>query len=295
MNNFKKEGTMGEFIIITGLSGAGKSQALKILEDQGYSSVGNLPPALLEEFVKLYENGINKNNKVALIMNTRGSKMVEDLELMLKKLNEMNTEYKLLFMDASDEALIKRFKELRRPHPFDIDGSIIDGINFERNELHKIKKKADAIIDTSELTLAMLKEKMFTIFFSNMEIVERMSINIVSFGFKNGIPKDADLVFDVRFLTNPYYVEKLRPLTGNDKEVRDFVMSRNDSRIFLEKLEDMVEFLIPRYIKEGKAQLVIGIGCTGGQHRSVTIANCLYEYLLNKDYKVNLKHREQEK
>ncbi len=284
-----------EIILITGMSGAGKSQVLKILEDQGYNSVGNLPPALLEDFVNLYRSGKTEQDKVALIMNTRGSEMVEDLEVMLNKLKEMNLDYKLLFMDASDEVLIKRFKELRRPHPFDIDGSIIDGINFERRELHNIKKEADAIIDTSGLNLAMLKDKIFTIFFSDMETVERMSINVVSFGFKHGIPQDADLVFDVRFLTNPYYVEELRPLTGNDREVREFVMRRNDSRVFLEKLEDMVEFLIPRYIKEGKSQLVIAIGCTGGQHRSVTIANCLYEYLLNKDYKVNLKHREQEK
>ncbi|MDO5707029.1 MAG: RNase adapter RapZ [Andreesenia angusta] len=284
-----------KFILIVGLSGAGKSQALKVFEDQGYHSVGNLPPALLEDFINLYKNEKSDADKVALIMNSRGIKLVEELEKTLEKFKEMDVDYNILFMDASDEALIKRFKELRRPHPFDIDGNIVDGIKFERKELHNIKKEANAIIDTSDLNLAMLKEKIFTIFFSDMEKVERMSVNIVSFGFKYGIPKDADLVFDVRFLTNPYYVEELRPLTGNDKEVRDFVMMRNDSRVFLEKLEDMVEFLIPRYIKEGKSQLVIAIGCTGGQHRSVTIANCLYEYLLKNEYKVKLRHREQEK
>ena len=281
-----------KFVIVTGMSGAGKSQALRVFEDQGYNTVSNLPTTLLKGFVKLYENG---SENVALSINLRGTQLVEELEKAFKELDNFKIEYDVLFLDASDDVLLKRYKELRRPHPFNIDGSIVDGINFERRELHNIKKGSDYIIDTSDLTLGMLRERILNIFFEDMEVVERMSINIMSFGFKNGVPAEADLVFDARFLTNPYYIEKLRPLTGNDKEVREFVLRKNDSRIFLEKLEDMIEFLIPRYIKEGKSQLVIAIGCTGGQHRSVTIANCLYEYLLSREYKANLIHREQDK
>lgn len=284
-----------KFIIVTGMSGAGKSQALKVLEDQGYHTISNLPPTLLKGYVKLFNDENPETKNVALTLNIGGTELVETLTGTLKELDDMNIDYDILFLEASDEVLLKRYKELRRPHPFNIDGSIVDGINFERKELHSLKKDADFIIDTSDLTIGMLRERLLNIFFSDMDIVERMSINIMSFGFKNGVPPEADLVFDVRFLTNPYYIESLRPLTGNDKEVRDFVMSKNDSRIFLEKLEDMIEFLIPRYIKEGKSQLVIALGCTGGQHRSVTIANCLYEYLLSRDYKVNLIHREQER
>lgn len=281
-----------KFIIIAGLSGAGKSQALKVLEDQGFHSVGNLPPLLIKDFIRLSLNNRGQSGDVALVVNTRGTGTIEELEATLLELEQMEIHHQILFLDASDEVLIKRFKELRRPHPFNMHGSIVEGIEFERKALKSIRDKADYVVDTSNLTVGMLKDRILDIFLNTKE-TERLSINVMSFGFKKGIPRDADLVFDVRFLPNPFYIEELKELTGNDKPVSDYVLSFGDTRIFLEKLEDMLNFLIPRYTKEGKAQLIIGIGCTGGQHRSVTIANCLCEYLLGQDLKVKLTHREQ--
>lgn len=283
-----------KFVIITGLSGAGKSEVLKVLEDQGFYCIANLPPVLLKDFVELTMSKKSEFENVALLINTKESDAINKFFENIKDLSESDIDYEILFLEASDRVLTKRFKELRRPHPFSPDGGIVKGIELEREELKAVKSKANHIIDTSNMTLGKLKEEVTKIFLEGSKS-EKLSISVVSFGFKKGIPMDIDLLFDVRFLPNPYYIDELRPLTGNDSEVRDYVMGFEESRIFLEKLKGMVEYLIPYYIKEGKSQLVIGIGCTGGKHRSVTIANELHEYLVEKEYRVTVTHREQEK
>lgn len=283
-----------KFIIITGLSGAGKSEALKVLEDHGFYCMANLPPALLKDFIELCLNKKEDQENIALLVNTKEGNLVNELFNNLEELNKMNIDYEILFLEASDTVLVKRFKELRRPHPQNPNGRIIEGIEQERIALQKIKHRADHIIDTSNLNLGKLKEELTEIFIEGKSS-EKLSISIVSFGFKKGLPMDVDLLFDVRFLPNPYYIDELRPLTGNDREVRDYVMGFEESKAFLEKLKNMVEFLIPYYVKEGKSQLIIGIGCTGGKHRSVTIANELYEYLSAQNLRVMVNHREREK
>jgi RNase adapter protein RapZ len=283
-----------KFVIITGLSGAGKSEVLKVLEDQGFYCIANLPPVLLKDFVELTISKKSEFKNVALLVNTKEGDAIKEFFRNLEELNNMDINYETLFLEASDRVLTKRFKELRRPHPFNPNGGIIKGIELERKELEDIKKKADHIIDTSNMTLGKLKEEVTGIFLEGSNS-EKLSVSVVSFGFKKGIPMDIDLLFDVRFLPNPYYIDELRPLTGNDQEVREYVMGFEESQTFLEKLKNMVEYLIPYYIKEGKSQLIIGIGCTGGRHRSVTIANELYEYLSEKQFRVTVNHREQEK
>ncbi|KNF09146.1 hypothetical protein CLPU_4c01920 [Gottschalkia purinilytica] len=280
-----------KFIIITGLSGAGKSQSLKILEDSGFYCMGNLPPALLPDFAELYLQSKDKMSNVALVINTRKGNFLNDLFSSLDAIDKLGFEYKILFLEASDKILVKRFKELRRPHPLSLDGRILDGIEKEREVLDEVKKKADYIIDTSNFTIAMLKEEITRIFLEGKE-GKNLTISIVSFGFKKGIPLDADLVFDVRFLPNPFYIPELREFTGNDKEVRDYVMEWEQTKTFVNKLTDMIDFLIPFYIKEGKSQLVVAVGCTGGKHRSVTIANVLYEHLRDSGYRVIPNHRD---
>lgn len=273
-----------EFIIITGLSGAGRSQAVKVLEDSGFYCMDNLPPALLPDFADLCSQSKRKIGKVAVVVDIRGGKFFNDLFKSLDILKEQGFNYKILFLDASDEVLIKRFKELRRPHPLSSNGRIIEGIEKERKKLVQVQKKSDHIIDTSNFTLAMLKEEIKSIVIEGKK-TDNITISIVSFGFKRGIPLDADLVFDVRFLPNPYYIKELKEYTGNEKQVRDYVMNNEEAKVFAEKLIDMIDFLIPFYIKEGKTQLVIAIGCTGGKHRSVTLANVLYEYLKDNGHR----------
>ena len=230
-------------------------------------------------------------DKVVLGLDVRADKSFDNVEQVLAALKEKGYKYEILFMDASDEVLIKRYKETRRQHPVAPGGRVEDGIAKERKILAQIKKDADYVIDTSGLLTRVLKEELIRIFVKD-ENYNSLMISIMSFGFKNGIPADADLVFDVRFLPNPFYVESLKKLTGNDKPVRDYVMSFPEAEQFMEKLEDMISFLIPGYVKEGKNQLVIAIGCTGGQHRSVTIANALAERLRGGDYGINLYHRD---
>lgn len=280
-----------KFIIITGLSGAGKSQVVRVLEDIGYYCMDNLPPALLPDFADLCLYSKRNIDKVAVVADIRGGKFFNDLFKSLYDLEESGFEYKILFLDASDEVLIKRFKEQRRPHPLSVEGRIIDGIEEERQRVEEVKRKSDYIIDTSNLTTAMLKEEIKNIFLEGKKTVN-LTISIVSFGFKKGIPLDADLVFDVRFLPNPFYVPELRDFTGNDKAVKDYVLKWDQTKVFLEKLIDLIDFLIPHYIKEGKSQLVIAIGCTGGKHRSVTVANVLHEDLKQKGYRVIINHRD---
>lgn len=279
------------FVVVTGMSGGGKLTAVRFLEDMGYYCVDNLPVRLIDPFMELVSAPGSDVDKVVLGLDVRADKSFDNVEQVLAALKKKGYKYEILFMDASDEVLIKRYKETRRQHPVSPTGRVEDGIAQERKILEQIKKEADYVIDTSGLLTRVLKEELVKIFVKD-EKYNSLMISIMSFGFKNGIPADADLVFDVRFLPNPFYVESLKKLTGNDKPVRDYVMSFPEAGQFMEKLEDMISFLIPGYVKEGKNQLVIAIGCTGGQHRSVTIANALAEKLRGGDYGINLYHRD---
>lgn len=280
-----------EFVIITGMSGAGKSQAIKVLEDIGYYCMDNLPPALLPNFAELCKSSSMDVNKVAVVADIRGGIFFEDLFKSLEDLRDRGIDYRILFLDTSDDDLIKRFKEQRRPHPLTITGTIIDGILEERQRLEEVKKRSDYIIDTSNMKLGRLKEELLSIFLQG-NISHNLNINIMSFGYKYGLPQESDLVFDVRFLPNPFYIDELKNYTGNDKNVQDYVMSFDTTSVFLQKLMDMLKFLLPLYIKEGKSSLVISIGCTGGKHRSVTISNYLASMLTAGNYRVLLNHRD---
>ncbi len=279
------------FVIITGLSGAGKSQAVKYLEDFGYFCVDNLPPALIPKFVELCHQTKGKIEKIALVIDIRGGLFFDDLFASLEELEESLFNYEILFLDAGEEVLVKRYKETRRMHPLSGDGSISEGIMKEREKLQYLKQKATNIIDTTNLIPSQLKEELRNIYLEGNE-TNNLIINIVSFGFKRGIPLDADLVFDVRFLPNPFYIEGLKERTGQEEDVREYVMNSPVSIAFLEKLYDLIDFLIPCYIKEGKNQLVIAIGCTGGKHRSVTIAHALFHKLKESGERVIVNHRD---
>ena len=282
------------FVIVTGMSGAGRSTALKILEDMGYYCADNLPISLLPMFAQLM-NDNQDITKAAVGIDIRNGKELDKMDRQLEGMKAAGYEYEILFMDASDKTLVKRYKETRRQHPMAIDGRIESGLKEERSKLGFLKKEADYIIDTSQLLVRELIQNMDDIFRKNQEF-KNMMVTVLSFGFKNGIPSDADLVFDVRFLPNPYYVEELKSRTGNEKAVQDYVMNCDQAGIFLDKLSDMIQFLIPNYVVEGKNQLVVAIGCTGGKHRSVTIANKLYEILQkDREYKVKIEHRDIEK
>lgn len=279
-------------VIVTGMSGGGKRTAMKMLEDVGFYCVDNLPVSFIEKFVGLVSAPNNEISKVALGLDARANQSFEDVERILENLRKDGCKFEILFMDASDQVLLKRYKETRRVHPLAPEGRVEDGISREREILKAIKGKADYVIDSSSLLTRELKEELDRIFVQNKEYNSLM-INIVSFGFKNGIPADADLVFDVRFLPNPFYIDELKHKTGKDKEVQDYVMQFEESTVFLDKLEDLLEFLVPNYVKEGKYQLVIGIGCTGGKHRSVTLANELYKRMKGKgNYGLKLSHRD---
>ena len=282
------------FVIVTGMSGGGKNTALKLLEDMGFYCVDNLPVPLIEKFIELVETPNAEIQKVALGLDVRTDQKFDETNKSLQQLRDKGYHFEILFMDASDATLIKRYQESRRMHPFTEEkgGRLEDGINKERKVLQMIKERADYIIDSSTLLTRELKEELHRIFLGNEEF-NNLMVNIMSFGFKNGIPQDADLVFDVRFLPNPFYLDELKHLTGNDKPVQDYVMQCPDAEIFLQKLQDMLEFLLPGYIKEGKNQLVVAIGCTGGQHRSVTLANEIYHRMYNKgNYGLHIRHRD---
>lgn len=281
------------FVIVTGMSGGGKRTALKMLEDAGFYCVDNLPVLLIDKFMELVATPNSEINKVALGLDVRTDQAFSQVEDILDRMRTNGYKFEILFMDSTEEVLIKRYKESRRAHPLSPDGRVEDGVRKERQILQGIRKKADYVFDTSNLLTRELKEELERIFVRNEEYNSLM-ITILSFGFKNGIPTDADLVFDVRFLPNPYYIENLKHKTGNDKEVSDYVMGFPEAGQFLEKLHDMMVFLIPGYIKEGKNQLVIAIGCTGGKHRSVTLANELYKKLKDKgNYGLRLSHRDE--
>lgn len=283
-----------EFVILTGMSGAGKSQAIKVLEDINYYCMDNMPPALLPNFAELCKGSSKDVNKVAVVADIRGGIFFKDLFNSLEVLRNKGIKYSVLFLDASDEELVKRYKELRRPHPLSTTGTIIDGIQEERMLLNEVKQKSDYIINTSNMKLARLKEEILSIFL-NGKISHNLNITIMSFGYKYGLPQDSDLVFDVRFLPNPYYIEELKYLTGNDSSVQNYVMGFATTITFIDKLVDMLKFLMPLYIEEGKSNIVISIGCTGGKHRSVTISNKLADILSEENYRVILTHRDVEK
>ncbi|MCI8354726.1 MAG: RNase adapter RapZ [Lachnospiraceae bacterium] len=280
------------FVVVTGMSGGGKSTALRMLEDVGFYCVDNLPVPLIEKFMELIAMPGSEVNKVALGLDVRADQPFEDARRVLEKLREAGYSFEILFMEAGDQTLLKRYKETRRLHPLSLDGRVEDGILKERKILESTRGKADYVIDTTNLLTRELKEEIDRIFVQNEEYNSLM-VTILSFGFKHGIPADADLVFDVRFLPNPFYIDELKYKTGNDREVQDYVMSFSEAHVFIEKLSDMLEFLIPNYVNEGKYQLVIGIGCTGGKHRSVTLANRLYDRMKNRgNYGLKIAHRD---
>ena len=279
-------------VIVTGMSGGGKSTAIHMLEDAGFYCVDNLPPSLFEKFVELITMPDSEITKVALGLDVRSGQRFEEAPRVIEEVRKRGLSVEVLFLECSDAVLVKRYKESRRRHPLSPDGRIEEGINKERELLAKIRTMADYIIDTSQLLTREFKTEMDKIFVAN-EKYNNLMVTILSFGFKHGIPSDADLVFDVRFLPNPFYIDELKHLTGNDKEVQDYVKSFPECGQFLEKLTDMLEFLVPGYINEGKYQLVVAIGCTGGQHRSVTIANEIYEKLKDRnEFGVKIYHRD---
>lgn len=272
------------------MSGAGKSSVLKMLEDGGYFCVDNLPIPLVLKFSELILRE-NRLEKVALGLDVRGGQSFTQLDVVFDKLDRRGIRYEILFLDASSEVLIKRYKETRRVHPLAPGDRLDKGIDLERKELHYIREQADVIIDTSQLLVRELKTQIDKIYLED-ENYNNFYITILSFGFKYGIPMDSDLVFDVRFLPNPYYVPELKYKTGNDQEVRDFVFQGEPASLFLKQLSTMIKFLIPHYISEGKNQLVVSIGCTGGKHRSVSMANALYETIQSPEYGLKIEHRD---
>ena len=280
------------FIIVTGLSGAGKSEATNALEDMGYFCVDNLPPKLIKKFAEVCKQSKGSIDKVALVMDIRGGIFFDDLFESLSELSKEQFQYEILFLDTSDEVLVKRFKEKRRSHPLAPGGRVITGIELERQKLRDVKDKADVIIDTSKYAIKDLREEMARKFGDKEMPEKQMAITILSFGFKYGIPVDSDLVFDVRFIPNPFYIPELKPFSGNDEPVKNYVMEQTETQTFLQKANDMFEFLIPNYQKEGKRQLIISIGCTGGRHRSVAIANSIYETLRANNHDVYIEHRD---
>ena len=284
------------FVIVTGMSGAGKSTALKMLEDAGYFCVDNLPILLVDKFAQLTMDGEEgRIQRVALGIDIRSGQVLKDLQAVLERMSMRGIEYEILFLDAADEILVKRYKETRRNHPLAGNGRVDHGIHLERERLAFLKKQADYIIDTSQLLTRELKAELDKIFVRD-QAFKNLIISILSFGFKYGIPSDSDLVFDVRFLPNPYYIDGMRAMSGLDAPVRDHVMGFDTAQVFADKLEDMIRFLIPNYIAEGKNQLVIAVGCTGGKHRSVTLAQELYRRLEEGEgYGIRVEHRDIEK
>lgn len=279
------------FILITGLSGAGKTQAIQSLEDLGYFCVDNLPPTLIPKFAELCSQSGGKLKDVALVCDVRGGEYFPELFDALNQLEDIGQHYEILFLEARDEVLIRRYKETRRRHPLATQGSISEGIREERKLLEKIRGNADKILDTSNFSPQELKKEI-TKYYSQHNIKGNILVTMVSFGFKYGLPLDADLVLDVRFLPNPHYVPSLQPLTGQDPGVQKYVNQWSITDKFMKKAEDLLEFLLPCYIKEGKSQLVVAVGCTGGKHRSVVIGEKLAEFIRGKQYQVTVEHRD---
>ncbi|WP_026672305.1 RNase adapter RapZ [Alkalihalobacterium bogoriense] len=292
MEEFKED---IQIVIITGMSGAGKTVAVQSFEDLGYFCVDNLPPALIPKFIDLIENSGGKMNKVALVIDLRGREFFQDMFEAIDSLSQTRTFHvtpQILFLDAKDAKLVQRYKETRRAHPLAPKGLPLDGIKAEREILEDLKGRAQQIIDTTDLKPIQLREKIIQRFSSTEK--HPFSINFMSFGFKYGIPIDADLVFDVRFLPNPHYIDHMRPKTGLDEEVSSYVLKWSETQQFIEKLQDLFTYMLPQYKREGKSQVVIGIGCTGGKHRSVTLAE-YFSKEFTEEYVVHTSHRDIEK
>lgn len=277
-------------VFVTGLSGAGKSVALNCMEDMGYYCVDNLPPMLIDTFVGLFTRQHAPSDKIAIGVDIRGGEFFDSIYSALYNLQQFNVNYEILFLDADDRVLVKRFKETRRMHPLAHDGSVTEGLVEERAALRQLREAANYCIDTSDMKTAQLRARLFDLF--QDRDADDFTVRVVSFGFKYGILQDADMIFDVRFINNPFYVDRLKQHTGLEDEVRDYVMGFEHTRVFLDKLKDMMLFTIPEYIREGRRQLIIGIGCTGGMHRSVAIASALTDALKEAGYHCILDHRD---
>jgi len=280
-----------QFVIITGMSGAGKTLALKIFEDQGFFCIDNLPPAFLTKLYELCLHGAGQVERLAVVIDIRGGDFFDALFQELQEMETKGYRFEILFLEAGDEALVRRYKESRRRHPLAPEGRILDGIAQERKKLEELRGKAHRVIDTSDMSRDRFSGVLGSYFFTE-EKQKKMSINITTFGYKHGVPLDADLVMDVRFLPNPHYVSSLQPFTGQDQEVQDYVCKWPLTRRFMEKFFNLVLFLLPQFINEGKSHLVIALGCTGGRHRSVAIGERLKKFLAERGYNVLLEHRD---
>lgn len=280
-----------QYTVVTGMSGSGKTQVIRFLEDMGYFCIDNMPPILIPKFSEMLTSVNGKFNNVAFVIDTRVGDMINELLEQVEDLKKKGYDCRLLYIDADDATLIKRYKETRRLHPIDNTNGLLASIQQERKMLEKLYNAADYVIDTSRINSQGLLQKLKEIYVSKDQ-KQILEINVMAFGFKYGMPLDADLVFDVRCFPNPFYIEELKHKTGNDKEVQDYVMSFPTSVTFMEKLEDMMAFMIPLYIEEGKISLSIAIGCTGGKHRSVTMTNKLADFLKSKGYSVNVSYRD---
>lgn len=282
-----------EFLIVSGLSGAGKSTVMSILEDSGFFCVDNLPPVLIPKFAEMCLAGTGTYEHVAMVCDIRGGKTFDALFEALDALREMKFSYKILFVEADDETIIKRYKETRRSHPLMSEGgSLTDAVEQEREAMEPVRERADYIIKTSALPAKKLRDQVLELVVPSGKRRNEMSISVTSFGFKYGVPMEADLVFDVRFLPNPFYIEELRAQTGLDAGVRDYVFSYQQTRDFMEHLKSMIAFLLPNFVEEGKSALVIAVGCTGGRHRSVAITHALAEYIRELGYEAGENHRD---
>lgn len=279
-----------EILIVTGLSGAGKSQAIHFIEDMDYYCIDNMPPALIRDFVNLAKQDKMSIQKAAFVVDIRGGEFFGDLKTVLEEMRNSGTEYQLLFLEASDEVLVRRYKETRRTHPLSKTGSIREGIEAERKKLAHIRKEATYVIDTSNMKAAHLNRELKAVLMGE-ESQENFTITVESFGFKHGMPPEADWVFDVRFIPNPYYLASMKKLTGNSKKVQDYVLKFPESQAFVKQVHSLINELIPHYIREGKYNLVLAFGCTGGQHRSVTMANKFAELFQEEGKRVVLIHR----
>lgn len=287
-----------KFIIVTGMSGSGKSEVMSVLEDIGYYCIDNLPAELIPKIYELSLQSQGSMEYVAIGVDARSYMFSKDNIISLDSINEyvenIKNQSSILFVDASDDILVRRYKMTRKRHPLEIEGDVLSGIKKERQLLLDLKSKADITVDTSKLTVKELRRRIIEEF-KFKEKNKNLTVSLNSFGFKHGIPLDADMVFDIRFLPNPYYMEDLKEKTGNDQEVRDYVMDSSISQEFFDKLKDMLEFLFPNYEEEGKNHLKVSIGCTGGKHRSVTFVNLLYDLLEDSEYNVIKNHRDIEK
>ncbi len=277
-------------LIITGLSGAGKTQTVNCLEDLDYYCVDNMPPALLGKFIELSLQSEGKVDKVALVIDVRGGDFFHNLSQSLHEMEENQLAYEILFLEASDEVLVRRFKESRRRHPLAPQDRLLDAIKMERSILEELRGRANLVLDTSETTPRQFKEKLTELY--SESLTGSFSVNVVSFGYKRGIPLDCDIMMDVRFLPNPYYDPQMSKQTGKDQEVIDYVMNSPITKSFVRRFLNLLKFLIPYYIKEGKTNLVIAIGCTGGQHRSVVLADYVGRQLSKQEYNVIVRHRD---